>query len=141
MYDLIPNPSATDTLAILRLYLEKYDNLAEEDRRVYRRVVTVLVNPPLVMDVGNGATDDDRKAEAAQADGSQSLADYEAQVKRFHPDAKLAGYAYDKFRVEELRGCTHVVLGDMSFLGSMAERRENAWKSAAERLATRKVAK
>jgi hypothetical protein len=61
----ILNPFVPDTFAILRLYLEKYEILAEEDRRVHRRIVTVLVNPPLVMDVGNEATDDDRKAAAA----------------------------------------------------------------------------
>jgi hypothetical protein len=41
-----PNP---DFLAILRLYLEKYDALAEEDRALYREVVRMIVNPPIIM--------------------------------------------------------------------------------------------
>lgn len=58
---LVPNPLSPDVLAILRLYLEKYDILAEEDKRLYRGITAALARPPLVMDVGNGATDDERK--------------------------------------------------------------------------------
>jgi len=43
----ITSPSP-DLLAILRLYLERYPELAEEDRRLYRRVVAQLANPVLV---------------------------------------------------------------------------------------------
>lgn len=40
-----PDP---EILAILRLFLEKYEALAEQDRILYRRVLAALTNPPLV---------------------------------------------------------------------------------------------
>ena len=39
-----PDP---EILAIMRLFLEKYEILADEDRKAYRNVIAVIMNPPL----------------------------------------------------------------------------------------------
>ena len=46
-----PNP---DILAIIRLYLERYPDLADEDRKLLRGVVAMLMNPPLVVGAADG---------------------------------------------------------------------------------------
>jgi hypothetical protein len=43
------SPLAADLSAILRLYLEKYDALAEEDREMYRGEIRKLSNPLLLV--------------------------------------------------------------------------------------------
>ena len=46
---MIETAFSPDILAILRLYLEHYPALAEEDRRLYRGLIHSLVNPPLLL--------------------------------------------------------------------------------------------
>ena len=46
MIELGPSP---DFLAIARLYLEKYEILADEDRKLYRDLILKLSNPPMVV--------------------------------------------------------------------------------------------
>ncbi len=41
-----PNP---DMIAIARLYLERYTSLAEEDKRVYRQMLTYFPTPVMAM--------------------------------------------------------------------------------------------
>lgn len=41
-----PNP---DFLAIARLYLEKYETLADEDRKLYRGMLLQMANPPMIV--------------------------------------------------------------------------------------------
>jgi hypothetical protein len=41
-------PPSPDLLAITRLYLEKYELLAEEDRAIYRKVLWMIASPVLV---------------------------------------------------------------------------------------------
>ena len=41
-------PPDPEMIKIVRLYLEKYEVLAEEDKKLYRRVVAMIVNPPIV---------------------------------------------------------------------------------------------
>lgn len=97
----IPDSPSPDMLAILRLYLEKYDTLAEEDKRLYRGIVAALAHPPVVLTAGDGLefflyppnvasindkeTGSDRKAAAVPTVDSQSSVDYEAQVKSVYP--------------------------------------------------------
>jgi hypothetical protein len=38
-----------DLLAIIRFYLEKYDALAEEDRKLYRGLIAMMANPPMMV--------------------------------------------------------------------------------------------
>jgi hypothetical protein len=40
-------PPDPDILAIMRLFLEKYEALADEDRAAYRKYIVLLTNPPL----------------------------------------------------------------------------------------------
>jgi hypothetical protein len=43
-----PDP---EILAIMRLFLEKYEVLAEEDREAYRKYISLLTNPPLAFNM------------------------------------------------------------------------------------------
>ena len=47
-------PPDPDILALLRLYLEKYEALAEEDRKLLCGVLWMLMNPPVVVSVKGG---------------------------------------------------------------------------------------
>ena len=42
-------PLSNDLLSIARLYLEKYDVLADEDKKLYRNLILPLANPPMVV--------------------------------------------------------------------------------------------
>lgn len=45
-------PLVPDLLPIARLYLEKYDLLADEDKKIYRDLITATANPPLIVKDG-----------------------------------------------------------------------------------------
>ena len=42
-------PPDPNILAVLRLFLEKYETLAEEDRKLYRGVIAMAFNPLMVV--------------------------------------------------------------------------------------------
>jgi len=42
-------PPHPDFLAIARLYLEKYEALADEDRKLYRGMLLQMANPPMIV--------------------------------------------------------------------------------------------
>jgi hypothetical protein len=43
---LAPDP---ELIKIVRLYLEKYEVLADEDRKMYRQLIVMIVNPPVIV--------------------------------------------------------------------------------------------
>jgi hypothetical protein len=47
--DPIRTPPDPNILAILRLYLEKYEVLADKDRDLYRNLIVMLANPIFVV--------------------------------------------------------------------------------------------
>ena len=47
--EIAPILLSNDLLSIARLYLEKYDLLADEDKKLYRDLILSLANPPLVV--------------------------------------------------------------------------------------------
>jgi hypothetical protein len=48
-------PLNPDFLAIARLFLEKYELLAEEDRKLYRGLIWMMANPPMIVATDGGA--------------------------------------------------------------------------------------
>ena len=42
-------PPNADFLAIARLYLENYSILADEDRKLYRGMLSQMANPPMIV--------------------------------------------------------------------------------------------
>ena len=46
-----PDP---EILAIMRLFLEKYETLASADRETYSRAISCFMNPPMIYDVKQG---------------------------------------------------------------------------------------
>jgi len=51
-FDYVP-PNQT-MLEILRLYLEKYAELAEEDKKLYRKGIEAMVHPPRLLHQSQG---------------------------------------------------------------------------------------
>ena len=66
-------PPSPDTLAILRLYLEHYPTLAEEDRRLYRGLILQIANPSMVVRAGEGLGWMRGEPRVSQADDTPGL--------------------------------------------------------------------
>ncbi len=49
LIELGPIPTVPDFLTIARLYLEKYETLADEDRWLYRHLIAQLANLPMIV--------------------------------------------------------------------------------------------
>jgi hypothetical protein len=47
-------PSDPEIFKIMRLFLEKYEVLAERDKEFYRKAISCFVNPPLIYDRNKG---------------------------------------------------------------------------------------
>ena len=52
---ILPDP---EILAILRLFLERYEALELEDRKLYRPLIAALVNPPMIVDGGKFSSEE-----------------------------------------------------------------------------------
>ena len=62
-------PTNQDAFAIVRLYLENYSTLAEEDRLLYRKILCQIMNPPFVVTQAERETAERETAEREYFDG------------------------------------------------------------------------